>query len=52
VRASKAPVRVALKRLDLLGLVRAVPRAGYIVTSVGLDDLAVRYAGHSGPQTA
>jgi DNA-binding GntR family transcriptional regulator len=36
---SKAPVRVALKRLDLLGLVRSVPRVGYIVTSVGLGDL-------------
>jgi DNA-binding GntR family transcriptional regulator len=36
---SKAPVRVALKRLDLLGLLRAVPRVGYIVTSVGLNDL-------------
>jgi DNA-binding GntR family transcriptional regulator len=36
---SKAPVRVALKRLDLLGLVRSVPRVGYIVTSVGFDDL-------------
>jgi DNA-binding GntR family transcriptional regulator len=36
---SKAPVRVALKRLDLLGLVRSVPRVGYIVTSVGIDDL-------------
>ena len=28
-------MRVALKRLDLLGLVRSVPRVGYIVTSVG-----------------
>jgi DNA-binding GntR family transcriptional regulator len=36
---SKAPIREALKRLETAGLVRAVPRAGYIVSSVNLYDL-------------
>jgi DNA-binding GntR family transcriptional regulator len=36
---SKGPIREALKRLHQLGLVRAVPRVGYIVSSVSLGDL-------------
>lgn len=36
---SKGPVREALKRLAHMGLVRALPRVGYIVTSVNLADI-------------
>jgi DNA-binding GntR family transcriptional regulator len=35
---SRAPAREALKRLATLGFVRAVPRLGYIVTSVSIQD--------------
>lgn len=35
---SRAPAREALQRLRRTGLVRAVPRLGYIVTSVSLRD--------------
>jgi DNA-binding GntR family transcriptional regulator len=35
---SRAPAREALKRLAELGFVRAVPRVGYIVTSVSVRD--------------
>ena len=35
---SRGPAREALQRLQLLGLVRAMPRVGYIVTSVSLRD--------------
>lgn len=45
---SRAPAREALKRLTTLGYVRAVPRLGYIVTSVSVRDfdeiLALRLA--------
>jgi DNA-binding GntR family transcriptional regulator len=36
---SKGPTREALKRLEQIGLVRAVPRVGYIVSTVNLGDL-------------
>jgi DNA-binding GntR family transcriptional regulator len=35
---SRAPAREALKRLAEIGFVRAVPRVGYIVTSVSVRD--------------
>jgi DNA-binding GntR family transcriptional regulator len=35
---SRAPAREALKRLTTLGFVRAVPRLGYIVTSISVRD--------------
>jgi DNA-binding GntR family transcriptional regulator len=35
---SRAPAREALQRLAEIGLVRAVPRVGYIVTSVSVSD--------------
>jgi DNA-binding GntR family transcriptional regulator len=35
---SKGPVREALKRLAQIGLVRALPRVGYIVSSVNVGD--------------
>lgn len=36
---SKTPVREALKRLELEGLTRVLPRTGYVVTSVSLRDV-------------
>jgi DNA-binding GntR family transcriptional regulator len=36
---SKGPVREALKRLAQMGLVRSLPRVGYIVSSVNLGDI-------------
>src|SRR5215211_4096652 len=36
---SKGPVREALKRLGHMGLVRSLPRVGYMVESVNLADL-------------
>ncbi len=35
---SRAPSREALKRLATLGFVRAIPRLGYMVTSISLHD--------------
>jgi DNA-binding GntR family transcriptional regulator len=35
---SRAPAREALKRLAEIGLVRGVPRVGYIVTSISIRD--------------
>ena len=37
-KVSRAPAREALKRLAALGFVRAVPRVGYIVTSISVRD--------------
>jgi DNA-binding GntR family transcriptional regulator len=36
---SKTPVREALKRLELEGLTRVLPRSGYVVTPVSLGDV-------------
>lgn len=41
---SRAPAREALKRLAETGLVRAVPRVGYIVTAVSLSDFEEIFA--------
>ncbi len=38
-RLGKAPVRMALSRLSHDGLVRAIPRRGYMVTAVTLRDI-------------
>ncbi|MBI4193974.1 MAG: GntR family transcriptional regulator [Betaproteobacteria bacterium] len=38
-RLGKAPVRMALSRLAHDGLVRAIPRRGYLVTAVTLKDI-------------
>jgi DNA-binding GntR family transcriptional regulator len=38
-KLGKAPVRMALSRLAHDGLVRAIPRRGYMVTAVTLKDI-------------
>ncbi len=42
--ASKTPVREALRQLQHEGLMRVLPRKGYVVSSFGLDEMLEVYA--------